>query len=236
MVSFNVLICVAAVLMIGVAVGLLLWGEAGSPYVPVGLAVAAVAILNLRRRLVDLLERRFGAADPTQTWVPTPGLVLDFDLDRHTLGHLRLGDPIDAAATLGPPDNDRPMRHGYCAYHARGFEVSFRDARICAFSLILKPSSIDANYQAFAGRFLRAGRPVALDVPLERFIRAVGEPYWRDVDEDGALLFYEFGDIEWQVEFDAHSGPHMFQVLTPPALASESERRAYKVTKAWPGM
>ncbi len=72
--------------------------------------------------------------------------------------------------------------------------------------------------------------------PTERGLIAIfGSPYWRDQDEDEVILFYEFGEYEWQIEMSLKDRLSVF-VIAPPILADPQQRAAYSVTKPWPAM
>ncbi len=61
------------------------------------------------------------------------------------------------------------------------------------------------------------------------------EPYWRDsADEEGSILFYEFGEIEWQVEFDQADSLRCLIVVSPPLMNDEEQRRAHGVNEPRP--
>lgn len=68
----------------------------------------------------------------------------------------------------------------------------------------------------------------------EEILKLLGKPYWIDEDADEFIFFYEFGEIEWQVEFDEKSQLKVLLIATPPLLADEGQRKAYGVTESWP--
>jgi hypothetical protein len=69
---------------------------------------------------------------------------------------------------------------------------------------------------------------------LGEFTDKFGQPYWKDVDAEETLLFYEFLPVEWQVEFGADGMLRALTLVTPPMLGEPADRDAYGVTKAWP--
>ena len=62
---------------------------------------------------------------------------------------------------------------------------------------------------------------------------ALGEPYWYDQDSDEILLFYEFRNVEYQLEF-GRDGRLKCLVVGRPMLADALQRSHYGVTKPWP--
>lgn len=60
-----------------------------------------------------------------------------------------------------------------------------------------------------------------------------GEPYWKDEDDYGITLFYEYGDIEWQVDFNEKKYLYWFLITTPTLFEDEKNRQAYKLMKPW---
>jgi hypothetical protein len=62
----------------------------------------------------------------------------------------------------------------------------------------------------------------------------LGEPYWRDHDEDGITWFFEFPSHELQIEHSI-GGQHSNIVVTKDALMADAEQRqSYGVDKLWP--
>jgi hypothetical protein len=181
--------------------------------------------------LMDRLLRRF---DPAHSWGPRPGLRLVADLAEASFCGIRIGDPIQALSRLGRPQNHRPTRDGTYAYFDDGFELG---GEATLDSICLYWGTPDRpEYRPFGGRLLLRGSP--LDVgPATResaFVARFGPPYWKDVDPDETLLFYERGPIEWQVEFHPAGGLKALLIVTPPLLADEAQRQAFGVTRSWP--
>lgn len=89
---------------------------------------------------------------------------------------------------------------------------------------------------AFTGRIRYAGRlhPLTTATTKVEVLSILGPPYWIDEDADETILFYEFGEIEWQIEFDENEFLKVLLVATPPLLEDPEQRRAYGVTRDWP--
>jgi hypothetical protein len=137
------------------------------------------------RRSPSLL---FGKAkDPTADW-PAAGQAPTLDLQRHAIGPLCLGDPLENARALGQP---KRFRDGYLQYET--FELEFKDGRLVAVKFdIDEGSSVN----------------VAGDIRLSRAVKPLdvqtwfGEPVsdstgggnlrWIDFEHDAATLALEF--------------------------------------------
>ncbi len=89
---------------------------------------------------------------------------------------------------------------------------------------------------AFKGRIRFAGclHPFSVTTTKAEVLALLGAPYWIDEDADESILFYEFGAIEWQIEFDEKEFLKVLLMATPPLLEDPEQRRAYGVTRKWP--
>jgi hypothetical protein len=176
-------------------------------------------------------------ADPLAVWKAEPGLVtnLDFDFDHHTLCGIKPGDPVSLLWKLGPPEDKTAEKKGDYNYYSRGVQVSAENGLIVSIILFWN-DKLQKLYQTFNGSSNYHNQVITLRGELnEMEIKGVfGEPYWRNEDADEIILFYEFGDIEWEIEIDRHEGLTAIVVMTPPLLSEESQRKAYQVTKPWP--
>ena len=175
--------------------------------------------------------------DPLVSWRAEPGQTteFDFDFDHHTLCGVKLGDPISLLWKLGPSEDKSAEADGFHNYYSRGVEVDVEDGKVVSFVMFFN-DELQKKFLPFKSRCVFRGQAVELRAGMtEAEIKTLlGEPYWRDVDDDETILFYEFGDIEWQVEIDARNGLTAFVVLTPPLLADEAQRNSFHVTKPWP--
>lgn len=176
-------------------------------------------------------------ADPMVSWKTEPGLVtdLDFDFDRHTLCGIKPGDPASLLWKLGPPEDKAAETAGNYNYYSRGVQVSVENGTIVSFVLFWNDKQ-KKQFVAFKGPCLYRSQRIELRAGMSEseIINIFGEPYWRDEDTDEIILFYESGEIEWEVEIDQCEGLTATVVLTPPLLQDEEERKAFKVTKPWP--
>ncbi len=172
--------------------------------------------------------------DPARRWAPqsVPDPVVDLDVP--SFAGLRLGDPSEAIARFGPPENPRPSRDGQYDYLSRGFEIDATAGKIDCFAFCWDDGNPDRH---FRGRFFWNGSPLRLDAgTTEAQVRkALGEPYWIDNDVDERLWFYEFlpSGVEWQVEF-VRDRLTVLTLVTPAMLAKPEHREAYRVTRPWP--
>ncbi len=182
---------------------------------------------------MGLLPKRFTATNPSAEWRENPLVPLEVDLDRHRLGPVALGDPIEKLSFLGPGRRSGADK-SWVEYPMKGLTFGAKDAALDWFTVFLQPSPA-ARFGAFRGRLKFRGSPLApaAFASEPEAVRLFGEPYWRDADEDEALLFYEFGPVEWQLEV-APSGAVTALTVSPPLLADPEQRAFYKVSKPWP--
>ncbi len=181
---------------------------------------------------LDLFRRK---PDPTATWRAEPGLRLEFDFSSQALCGVRIGESLERLARLGPAEDKRAGGRGRYCYYSKGLEIGAAAGLADSF-LLVWDSPAEPRYRPFAGTCMYRGRDLGLSARTsEADIRqCFGEPYWRDQDEDEILLFYEFRSVEWMIELSPHRTLRAVQIVTPPLLADEGQRAAYKVTKPWP--
>lgn len=183
---------------------------------------------------MGFVERIPGGKDPDSDWARDVDLDLVVDLDNHTFCGIRLGDQPEAVAKLGSPDAFNEQTGAY-QYPSDGFDVEITNGVIDCFFLTWGAPDRGA-YKPFEGGFIHKGEPVELGAATREadFTARFGDPYWRDEDDDEILLFYEFGNVEWQVEFDKEGALKTLLITTPPLLAKPDQRESYGVDKPWP--
>jgi hypothetical protein len=178
---------------------------------------------------MGFVQSLFGQPNPTRRWQFDPSVPLVLDLDQHTLSGVGIGAPLERLSFLG-----KGIARGSIDFPALGLAVSEADGRIHELIVYFgHPAEPDGG--KFAGIVRHRGQTLELSAAAtEPWLRArLGEPYWRDEDSQEAILFYEHGRHEWQVEF-ADDGRLKCLVICQPLLADEEQRRAFGVTKAWP--
>ena len=188
------------------------------------------------KKLVDNLSHK---PDPTDEWGPPTNDRPVLNLDRHSLGDIRPGDAIDRVAKFGRPENPQPTKSSDYCYYSRGFSYSALSDDREVFEILVvfhgaacKPE----GFSDFAGECVSGGQRITLtkEVTLDDFVQRFDLEYWRDCDDDETLLFYEFGKIEWQVEFGPDRRLRSINMVSPPLLESAEQRKNYKVDKSWP--
>ena len=93
----------------------------------------------------------------------------------------------------------------------------------------------DKKFIPFVGSVQSNSDEIALSYLTEStFIDRFGDCYWRDQDDKESILFYEFPNREWQVEFDTQSLLKRIIVTSNPLMARKDQREAYGVTRPWP--
>lgn len=148
----------------------------------------------------------------------------------------------DPASSLVKHPGIRKVGEGMFADHAKGVEFGVTDDRVCYVLLRWDDPHLTysdrraSDHGAFSGQFSVAGRPLVFTKATreEDVIALLGEPYWRDVDKDEVLLFYEYPGVEVQVELTKGGPIRVLLATDEPLLADPKQREAYGVTKAWP--
>ena len=149
--------------------------------------------------------------NPTAHWRAEPGLRPEFDFGRHALCGVKIGDPVEWLAKLGPAEDPRAARReGRYCYYSKGLEIGANDGRVISY-LLVWGGSADPRYRPFAGACTYRGRslPLSAQTGEREIVGYFGDPYWRG--EEGIV-----------------------NAVAPPLLADEAQRRAYRVTKPWP--
>lgn len=184
-------------------------------------------------KITSLFAKAWKAAsqwsNPTRLWRDDPTRAIELELDRQRFCGANIGDPLDRLAHLGPAAHwshalEFP-HHGLCLRGERTIdEISF------FFGHVDEPQQ-----GSYRGRIVYRGEELSLscrdDEP--RLVARFGAPYWRDADADEAILFYENGNVEWQLELGGDQCLKCFS-LSRPLLADPAQRAAYGVTKSWP--
>jgi hypothetical protein len=175
--------------------------------------------------------------DPLVSWRAEPGQTteFDFDFDQHALCGIKPGDPISLLWKVGPSEDKSAEAEGFHNFYSKGVEVAVEDGKVVSFVLFFNDEQ-QKKFLPFKSRCTYRSRTIDLRPGLtESEIKTIfGEPYWCDEDEDETILFYEFGEVEWQVEIDRRIGLTAIVVLNPPLLADEAQRNSFHVTKPWP--
>ena len=183
---------------------------------------------------MGLLDTLAGNKDATRDWAAEPGLQLVLDLDRAALIGVPLGAKYEDLFRLGPAEDPEAAKTGELRYLSRGVAATVIKGKIASYFVVFSQGY--EGFDAYPGEARIGGKSVLLSALtteaalLDRF----GEPYWRDEDDDETLLFYERGEVEWQIEIDENSQLRCLTLLTPPSLADPARREAYGVTAPWP--
>ena len=185
---------------------------------------------------MGLLDSLFGRRDPTADWKAEAWVALVFDFSQNALCGVTIGEPVERLSQLGPVEDARAARReGRYCYYSKGIEIGVGDGIVTS-CLLVWGSPVDPRYRPFAG----ACTCRCLTLPLNagtgeaEIVQIFGAPYWRDEDQHEILLFYEWGAVEWEVELTRQGRLKAVNIVTPPLLADERQRRAYRVTKSWP--
>ena len=178
----------------------------------------------------------FGPKDPTRAWQPGFGQSLTFDLNAGSINNIGFGQRLEALSFLGPAEDRRSFRHGEFCWHSLGvcIECDGDDHAITGFHIVFRDPDKE-KYQSFTGRILSDGHAIDLsELTPPEFTEQFGECFWLDRDENESIMFYEFTDCEWQVEFDHASSLKRLFMTTRPLMAEDEVRETFDVTRAWP--
>lgn len=178
----------------------------------------------------------FGPKNPTKDWQRANILRLTFDLEFGTLNNVGFGERLDRLSFLGPVEDREGLKSGEYRYPSLGLSVDCNNTNniIDHFEIIHKDQD-NPLYQPFTGTVHYQGENLALGQLTKKFfIEKFGPPFWKDEDDKEILLFYEYPNQEWQVEFALDGTLNRIIVTNKPLMADECQRRAYGVTKPWP--
>jgi len=173
--------------------------------------------------MVDFLFRR---GNPTNSWTRAAGLTLKVDLLEPSLNSVPLGSSVDQFSFLGRSSNKESLT---LEFNDLGVWLDHEtDGTISGFQISLDGQT--SGFSLFKGELqLNKRRITAADLERE-----LGEPYWRDQDEEEILLFYEFPSHEIVVEQALNGTSRHVNVIQEPSFADPEQRKAYGVTKSWP--
>jgi hypothetical protein len=187
---------------------------------------------------MTLFGSLFGPTNPTKDWPSAGNLGLDFDLESGTLNGIGLREPLAKLSFLGPVEerSGLMLRAGEFRYYSHGLAIQcdVPPYTIDDFELVQHdPDSL--RYVPYAGICRYRVKSLHLGRITERsFQHDFGSPYWRNEDGEEVILFYEFQNLEWQVEFSVEGALIRIVVTANPIMADERQREAYGVTEPWP--
>ena len=160
-------------------------------------------------------------------------LVADFDA--FTLNGVGFGESVEGLPFLGPGPTDSH------AFPGQGLSVDVTENKLDGFLVALGAKAFisgckPGDVQPFVGTIRMGGRAwYPRELTHERhFTEVFGEPYWRDVDDEEVLLFFEFARGELQVEVSLDDRVQVLVASQAPLLADPEQRHAYGVTRPWP--
>ncbi len=156
-----------------------------------------------------------------------PEVALSLDVD---LGSFKYGQ---TALSERPKPSDPYAAHidasGLGDFQKSGIELNVENGVL---------DGVLVTLSNFSGRFLRNGSEISISTQTttEEIISQFGDPYWRDSSEDETILFYEYqnGHVELQFEFSDKRHLSVITFSRDGVLSKADQRKAYRVTKAWP--
>ena len=178
----------------------------------------------------------FGPKNPTKDWQRAAGLQLECDVMQGVLNGVRLGDPLDDLRFLGPIEDRSGLKTQEYRYFSLGLSIGCYNSEniIDCFELIVKDADCP-KYHPYAGRCHMEGVDLALhQIREQSLVERFGPPYWKDEDDKEAILFYEWPNLEWQIELAPDGSMNRIIVTRNPLMANRDQRNAYGVDKPWP--
>ncbi len=148
----------------------------------------------------------------------------------------------DAPSALDKLQGLKSVGDEMVADHSRGIEFGVEQGRISYFLLrwndpFLKDvHSRPLTHGVFSGPVVIAGQKVTFTEKSTEadVIAALGEPYWRNADDREVLLFYEYPEVEIQIELTPNGPIRILLASDVPTLADPKQRESYGVNKPWP--
>lgn len=173
--------------------------------------------------MFDALFRR---GNPTNTWSRDSGLTLTVDLSAPSLNSIGLGSAVNQFSFLGRSTSKSRTPLDYADL---GISLdNENDGTISGFQIVLDERQ--NQFSRFPGVIQLQRSPIELSTLVDK----LGEPYWRDEDEEEIIWFYEFPSHEVQIE-QSLDGPYSNIVVTKDALMADAgQRKSYGVSKSWP--
>jgi len=180
---------------------------------------------------MGILDWLLGRKDPSAAWTADPHLSLDVDLSASTICGAGMGAGFRNLSSLGPPENAWPSREESYKWLSRGVEVQGTGKEgIDTITLFWW-----RDQPFFKGRILWKGKLLEWSESTRRpEIEALFGPAYHVDDDPEPVLYYEHGNVEWQIEFAEDGGLHEFMLTTPGLYADPEWRKRSGITKPWP--
>lgn len=187
---------------------------------------------------MTLFELIFGPKNPTKDWQTANDLRLDFDLELGTLNGIGLTEQLDRLSFLGPVEERAGLmlKDGEFRFYSLGICIR---CNIPAYTVndfeLIQNDPDSPQYRPYRGTCRYRGRVLRLNSITEQsFHKEFGPPFWRDQDDDEVILFYEFPNLEWQLEFSLAGTLNRIIVTADRLMDNEEDRKAYGVPDEWP--
>ncbi len=184
----------------------------------------------------------FKAKNITKDWERDKNLTLNFDFTLNSLNNIKIGNNFQLLSNLGPCDNKKKLKVNDFLYLSLGLLVGTDNNQKIDTFILYWNDIFEKEFTAYAGKCFFQDKQILLSekTTKEEFIKIFGEPYWQDIDFTGdtlydeIILFYEFSNLEWQVEFLRDETLKLIIITNKPIMDDKECRNAYGVTKDWP--
>lgn len=184
----------------------------------------------------------FKSSNITTNWEKSLTLDLTFNFSNNSINNIKIGDDFELLSSLGTCENKVIPKILDYNYYSMGIMIGTKkDNKIDTFLLYFN-DVIEKKFSPFTGKFIYQNKKILLSdkTTKKEFIAIFGEPYWENIDISGdktydeIILFYEFKNLEWQVEFTSDEKLKLFIAIDNPIMSDLENRKNYGVTKSWP--
>lgn len=184
---------------------------------------------------MGIFDRFRRGRGPTEDWRAQHRLLV-VDLDDLELNGVGFGDPVERLSFLGPSESQ------WYDYHRTGLSLDVEEGRFHGVQVALRDGAFlgaasKEEVVAFPGKVRMGGSDFRSSelTSEDDFVSALGEPYWREEDEDEVVLYYENPreGAEIQVEI-TDDGPQVVLFSDEPLMADPEQRALQGVDRPWP--
>lgn len=159
---------------------------------------------------------------------------LAFDFKYSKLSGVGIFDDFLSLRKFGKPESPSGAKNMTFSYHSKGFEFEIENGKVTCIFIVLQ--NCYPPFKPFKGKLLFEGKTAFAGTRIteEVFTKIFPGVFWRDEDDEETILFYEFSETEWQVEFDKSGQLKAIIICTPPLMSDPEARKSYGVAKKWP--
>lgn len=144
--------------------------------------------------------------DPTRGWPKIDSILPELDIRQMTLGPLRFGDELGAAAFLGRPDLFNWTVDGYCelVYARCGLQIDFDQGRLAFIAFLIGPDEFlpSVSGMTFAQPRIAGGGTFTSATDGNDVRGLFGPPESEDEDSEETILNYSRQGVSMEFELN----------------------------------